>query len=88
MLVRNPVKADDNEFVEVYANGDREPLNVTEKQALEFAEAAAGEFGVGDSQTVDFDKKRAVNDIKKDAESKSKSKRGAKKKDDDTSGVE
>lgn len=86
MLVRNPDKVDDNEFVEVYTNGDRKPLSVTDEQALEFAMAAAGEFGVGKSQTVDFEKQRAVNDIKGDADGKGKGKKAAKKKTSKTAG--
>lgn len=79
MLVHDPEKAKENEHVEVYPDGKRKPLNLTDKEALDFAEAAAKDFGVGKSKSVHFDKERAVKDIKGEGEGKGK-KKAAKKK--------
>lgn len=76
MLVRNPDKAKENAFVEVYPSGERKPATLTHERALDFATAAAKAFGVGDNKTVPFDKDRALKDIKGDGDTKSKGKKG------------
>jgi len=53
------------EFTEVRRTGKREPLSFTHEDALKFAQAAAKDFGVGESKTVPFDKKKAEADLKK-----------------------
>lgn len=53
------------EFVEVHGNGQRNPIAITHAETLEFAQAAAKAFGIGENRTVDFDKKRAKADTKK-----------------------
>ena len=63
MLVRNPAKARDNEFVEVYPSGERKPVTVTHADALNYATEAAKRFGVGDNKTVPFDTDRAKRDV-------------------------
>ena len=70
LLVLNPDKAKDGEFVEVYPNGDRKPATVTHGGALEYASAVAKAFGVGESRTVEFDKERAKKDVKGEGKSK------------------
>ena len=50
------------------ATGKREPYDLAHGQALQFAEDAAREFGVGKDRKVSFDKKLAEKDIKGDAE--------------------
>jgi CRISPR-associated protein Csb1 len=60
-LVLDPQKP--REFVEVHADGRREPASLDHEGAVSHASAAAGAFGVGISRTVDFDKERAARDI-------------------------
>jgi len=60
-LVRDPDEKP--EFVEVHPDGKRVPVGITHDGALTFAEAAANAFGVGESKTVEFDKKRAQDDV-------------------------
>jgi CRISPR-associated protein Csb1 len=60
-LVLDPDKK--REGKTVYGDGRREDTAVTGVQALEYAQAAAAEFGVGESKEVDFDKARAKADI-------------------------
>jgi len=62
-LVLDPDKP--SEFVEVYRNGRREPTNLSSDDALAFAKVAAEAFGVGESREVEFDKKKAKEDVKK-----------------------
>lgn len=72
-LVLDPGKP--REFVEVYASGERKPASMTHQDALSYASAAAGAYGVGESRTVPFDKERARQDITADGEGKSKRKK-------------
>jgi len=74
-LVRDPDKK--AEFVEGYPDGKRAPAGITHDSALTFAENAAKAFGVGESKTVEFDKKRAQDEV---AEAKSDKKAGKGKK--------
>jgi len=53
------------EFHEVFRDGRREPAAITHDDAIEFALAAAEMFGLGESRTVEFDKKKAKADVKK-----------------------
>lgn len=53
------------EFHEVYRDGRRESAEIAHPEAIEFATAAAEAFGVGESRTVEFDKKKAKEDVKK-----------------------
>ncbi len=73
-LVLDPSKP--REFVEVLPTGERKPVSFTHEDALEFAKAAAEEFGVGESKVVPFDKQRALKDVspkeKEDKKSKAK----------------
>jgi len=62
-LVLDPEKP--REYHEVYRDGRRLPAKVSHGDALAFAEAAAKEFGVGESRTVSFDKEKAKEDVKK-----------------------
>lgn len=73
-LVLDPSKP--REFVEVLPTGERKPVSFTHQDALEFAKAAAAEFGVGASKIVPFDKQRALKDVspKEKEEKKSKPK--------------
>jgi CRISPR-associated protein Csb1 len=75
-LVINPDEP--REFVEVYADGRRQPCDLTHDDAIEFAMAAAQEFEIGQSRVVAFEKERAKRDVKGDDKGKGKSKRGAK----------
>jgi CRISPR-associated protein Csb1 len=67
LLVRNPDKAKENEFVEVYQTGERKPVTITDKDALKYATATANEFGVDKGQTVPFSPERARRDVKGEA---------------------
>jgi len=62
-LVLDPDKP--REYHEVYRDGRREPAKVCHDEALGFAQAAADAFGIGESRTVAFDKKKAKDDVKK-----------------------
>lgn len=48
----------------VHGDGRREPLEITHDEAFEYATAVAEAFGVGESRTVPFDRKRAKDDVK------------------------
>ncbi|HMP58468.1 MAG TPA: type I-U CRISPR-associated RAMP protein Csb1/Cas7u [Gemmatales bacterium] len=78
LLVLDPERIQENEFVEVYASGERRPIKLTHNDALQFATAAAKAFGVGKSETVPFDKERAVRDVKGEGDTKTKGKKGKK----------
>jgi CRISPR-associated protein Csb1 len=75
LLVRDPEKANEREFVEVYPDGERRPATITHKEALKFATAAAQAFGVGVSKTVQFDKERAKKDVTGEGDAKTKKKK-------------
>lgn len=70
LLVLDPDKS--REFVEVYPNGDRKPVKVTHEDTLKYATTTAKAFGVGESQTVPFDKERAKKDVKGEGKAKGK----------------
>jgi CRISPR-associated protein Csb1 len=70
LLVHDPSKVKDNEFVEVYCSGERKPVTIPRDAALTYAEIVAKEFGVGESQTVDFEKERAKKDVKGEGDAK------------------
>lgn len=53
------------EFKLVHRDGRREDASMSHDDALAFAEEAARAFGVGESRTVEFDKKKAKADVKK-----------------------
>lgn len=72
-LVIDPDKP--REFVEVYVDGTRVAAKLTHDDAVAYASTAAKGFGVGASQTVDFDKSRAVADIRGDGEEKKSKKK-------------
>ncbi len=78
MLVRNPAKAGENEFVEVYPTGERKPCPIDHQEVLKYAKSVAQAFGVGESRTVDFDRSRAQRDIEGEGQTKAKAKRGKK----------
>ncbi len=80
MLVLNPDKASENEFVEVYPNGTRAPCSVSHDAAVAYATAVAEAFGVGENRIVDFDKDRAKRDITGDGDAKKSGKKAAKSK--------
>ena len=64
-MVVNPDKP--RECVEVYRDGRREPTKVSHADSIEFAKAAAEKFGIGENRVVQFDKKKAKEDVKKKA---------------------
>lgn len=78
MLVANPDKANENEFVEVHPNGKRVPISITKEEAIKYATDAAKAFGVGESRTVPFDKERAKKDVSGEGDTKG-AKKAAKK---------
>lgn len=49
----------------IYRDGRRDTLGLSHKAALTYAKEAAKEFGVGQNQTGNFDKKKAKDDVKK-----------------------
>lgn len=78
LLVLDPDKTKDNEFVEVYPSGERKPAKIAHDDAMGFAVAAAKAFGIGESKTVPFDKERAMRDVKGEGDTKTKGKKGKK----------
>lgn len=52
LLVLDPSKSKEREFVEVLPTGERKPAKVTHEAALKYATAAAKALGVGASQTA------------------------------------
>lgn len=60
-LVIDPEKG--SELLEVYRDGRREPAKLTHEDALAIASEAAKQFGVGESRSVEFDKKLAKADV-------------------------
>ena len=77
LLVLDPSRP--GERVEVAPDGSRSPFSTTHEQALSYAMAAAEAFGVGEGRIVDFEKERAVKDVKGEGDTKTKIKRGGKK---------
>lgn len=75
LLVLDPNRVQDNEFVEVYPNGERKPTTLTHEEALKFAVEAAKAFGVGKSKTVNFDNERAKKDVQEGGDKKVKGKK-------------
>jgi CRISPR-associated protein Csb1 len=65
LLVADPERP--REFVEVYGDGRRVPVDLTAPGALEYATSAAQAFGVGKSREVVFDKNLALKDVKGEA---------------------
>jgi CRISPR-associated protein Csb1 len=78
LLVLDPSKVKDREFVEVYPTGERKPATITHDSALKYAKAAAKGFKVGESRSVEFDKDRAKKDVKGEGDAKTKGKKGKK----------
>jgi CRISPR-associated protein Csb1 len=72
-LVMDPDKP--REFVEVYGDGKRVAAKLSHDDAIAFAAATAKAFGIGTSRTVDFEKARAVTDIKGNGEEKKNKKK-------------
>lgn len=62
-LVLDPDKP--REFHEVYRDGRRQPATISHEDAKTFATAAAKAFGTGKNRTIEFDKKKAKEDVKK-----------------------
>lgn len=76
-LVLDPeAKPQPREYFEVYPDGRRLPAAITHEDALAYARVAAKNFEVGQSQEVEFDKKKAEADVGGDDK---KDKKGAKK---------
>ena len=78
LLVLDPSKAKEREFVEVYPTGERKPATITHETALQYATSTAKAFGVGESKTVEFDKERAKKDVKGEGDTKTKGKKAKK----------
>jgi CRISPR-associated protein Csb1 len=64
LLVLDPSKAKEREFVEVHPIGERKPATITHEAALKYATDTAKAFGIAESKTVEFDKERAKRDVK------------------------
>lgn len=79
LLVLNPDKVKENEFVEVHPDGKRVSAKIKPEDAVAYAKKAATAFGVGPSQTVDFDKERAKKDINGEGDTKKTAKTRGKK---------
>ena len=62
----------------VHANGTRTEFNLSHESAKAYAQAAAVDFGVGESQTAKFDSEMAKKDISGEGDAKQSRKRSAK----------
>ena len=69
-LVLDPDKP--REFAEVYGDGRRVAATLTHTDAVEYARAAANDFGVGANRSVEFDKEQARKDIAGDGDKSTK----------------
>lgn len=78
LLVLDPDRSKEREFVEVFPTGERKPAAITHETALKFATEAAKTFGVGQSKTVEFDKERAMKDVRGEGDTKTKKKKDKK----------
>lgn len=86
LLVLNPDSDKPREVVEVLPTGERKPFILSHADAIQFAELAAQEFGVGESKTVPFDKEKAKRDVTDGGDAKTKPKKSGKvKKGEETS---
>lgn len=72
ILVRDPDPEKNREFKTVHADGTRADAAITHEAALAFAQAAAAEFGVGESKLVPFDASKAKDDLKGGDDKKAK----------------
>jgi CRISPR-associated protein Csb1 len=63
LLVLNPDQP--RELVQVLPDGERKPFDLAHDDAIQFAAVAAEAFGVGESKTVPFEKKKAKDDVAK-----------------------
>ncbi|MGH7134177.1 MAG: type I-G CRISPR-associated RAMP protein Csb1/Cas7g [Pirellulales bacterium] len=70
LLVLDPEKAEENDFVEVYSSGKRSPATISHDAALTYAEIVASKFGVGADRTEHFEKKLAKDDVKPEGDGK------------------
>jgi CRISPR-associated protein Csb1 len=77
ILVLDPDRVKDREFVAVYPDGTRKPATVTHEASLKYASAAASEFVTGQSRKVEFNKERAQKDVKGEGKGKKGSKAAA-----------
>ncbi|MGE3843720.1 MAG: type I-U CRISPR-associated protein Cas7, partial [Vicinamibacterales bacterium] len=80
LLVANPDRSNDNEFVEVYPRGERKPCGATHDSAVQYASAAAQAFGVGGNRTVSFEREKARVDVADGGDAKVKPKKAGKAK--------
>jgi len=81
LLVRNPDRAEENEFAEVYPTGQRKPVTIHHDDAQKYAAEVAKAFGVGESKVVSFDPERAKKDVKGEGDAMTKPKKGGRSKD-------
>lgn len=61
-LVLDAEKPEPRRIQEVHPTGERKAFTLSHQDAIAYARAAARAFGVGDSQTVEFDRERARRD--------------------------
>lgn len=76
LLVLDPSRAEDREFVEVYPSGVRKKVTFEHAAALAYAMEATKAFVPGKNQIVEFDKERAKKDVKGEAKDKKSRKTG------------
>jgi CRISPR-associated protein Csb1 len=72
ILVRDTDPEKQREFKTVHADGTRADATITHEAALAFAQAAAAEFGIGESKIVPFDAAKAKADLKGGDDKKAK----------------
>jgi hypothetical protein len=70
LLVLDPDRVKENEFVEVHPSGERKPAKIAHDDALKYATEAASAFGVGEGRTVQFDPERAKRDVRGEGEAR------------------
>lgn len=72
LVIRPDETEKKRELFEVLPTGERKPFTLSHEDAIKFAETAAKDFGVGESKTVPFDKKKAKEDVAKAKAKKAK----------------
>lgn len=74
-LVLDASKPQPRRIEEVYPSGARKPLSLTHDSAIAYAGATAAAFAIGPNRSVEFDKTKAKQDLGRDGDKKSRSKR-------------
>jgi CRISPR-associated protein Csb1 len=78
LLVSDPDRAKEREFVEVYPSGERQPAIISHEDAFAYAQIVADAFIVGADRTVNFVQDLATKDVQAKGDDKTAKKTGKK----------